>query len=114
MRVKRGETKRSRHKKILAAAKGYRGARSRLVRTAKEAVLHAGQYAFAGRRQKKRDFRSLWITQVGNILEGVSYSQFIAQLKKKDIRLDRRMLAKLAQDDQETFNKIVETVKPTV
>lgn len=112
MRVKRGETKRSRHKKILASAKGYRGARSRLVRTAKEAVLHAGQYAFNGRRQRKRDNRALWITQISNILgDTISYSQLISQLKKKEIQLDRKMLSKLAQEDPETFNKIIESVK---
>lgn len=113
MRVKRGETKRSRHKKILAQAKGFRGARSRLVRTAKEAVLHAGQYAFAGRRQRKRDNRALWITQISNVLgTQFSYSKFINSLKKKEVQLDRRMLSKLAQEDPETFNKVIETVKP--
>ena len=112
MRVKRGETRRSRHKKLLAQAKGYRGARSKLIRTAKEAVLHAGQYAFAGRRQNKRDHRALWITQVSNVLgEDLSYSQFIFRLKKKEIGLDRKMLSKLAQEDPEAFNKLIETVK---
>lgn len=112
MRVKKGMTKRAKHKKVLAAAKGYRGARSRLIRTAKEAVLHAGQYAFNGRHQRKRDNRALWITQVSNVLnEEISYSQLIFRLKKHDVQLDRKMLAKLAQVDPETFNKVIETVK---
>jgi large subunit ribosomal protein L20 len=112
MRVKKGETKRAKHKKLLAQAKGYRGARSKLVRTAKEAVLHAGEYAFAGRHQRKRDNRALWITKVGNILgEELSYSQFVSALKKKEIGLDRRMLAHLAEHDPDTFAKVVEAVK---
>lgn len=112
MRVKRGETRRSRHKKVLALAKGYRGARSRLIRTAKEAVLHAGEYAFSGRRQRKRDNRALWITQLSNIMgTDFSYSQFINRLKKNSIELDRKMLAKLAAEDPDTFKKVVDTVK---
>lgn len=112
MRVKRGETKRARHKKILALAKGYRGTRSKLIRTAKEAVLHAGEYAFAGRRQRKRNNRALWITQISNVLgEDFSYSKLIFGLKKKEINLDRKMLSKLAADDPDTFKKVLETVQ---
>lgn len=112
MRVKRGETRRARHKKVLALAKGYLGSRHRLIRTAKEAVLHAGEYAFAGRRQRKRDNRALWITQISNVLgEDFSYSKLIFGLKKKDIQLDRKILATLAAQDPDTFKKVIETVK---
>ena len=86
-RVKRGVTSHRKHKKILNLVKGHRGGRSKLIKQAKESLLHAGQYAFAGRRQKKRDMRRLWIVQLGNAVraEGVSYSKFINGLKNKNI-----------------------------
>lgn len=94
-------------------AKGYRGGRSKLVQEAKSSVLHAGEYAFAGRKQKKRQFRSLWILQLGNAVraEGLSYSRFMAALKAKNITLDRKMLAELAVKHPEDFKQIISLVK---
>lgn len=111
-RVKRGITSHAKHKKLLKRAKGYAGGRGKLVKQAKEATLHAGQYAFAGRRQRRRDLRALWITQMGIALrnEGVSYSKFIAALKAKNILLDRKILAELAVKDIDTFKKILSEV----
>lgn len=113
-RVKRGVTKRARHKKILKSTEGYRGAKRRLVRVAKEAMLHAGEYAFAGRKLRKRDFRSLWIIRINAALRNshtkLSYSQFINKLKEKRVEIDRKILADLATSDQNTFNKIVKKV----
>lgn len=101
------------HKKILKLAKGYRGTKSRLFKVASEAVLHAGEYSFAGRKLRKRDFRRLWITRISAKLKemGVSYSFFINGLKKKKIGLDRKILAALAIEDPKTFEKIVAKVK---
>jgi large subunit ribosomal protein L20 len=101
-----------RHKKILKMAKGYRGAKHRQYRRAKEAVLHAGQYAFAGRRQRRRDFRTLWIARINAALTpfGLSYSRFIALLEKEKIDLDRKILAQLALEEPEVFKAIVEKV----
>lgn len=111
-RVKRGVTSHKRHKKIFKLAKGHQGGRGTLISQAKESVMHAGKYAFAGRRQRRRDMRKLWITQLSNALknEGLSYSKFINQLKVKDIQLDRKILAELAVRDQNTFKQIIETV----
>lgn len=107
-RVKKGITKRQKHKKILKAAKGYYGARSKLVRTAKEAVMHAGSYAYAGRKQRKQQKRTLWITKINAALgEEVSYSAFIAGLKNRQIELDRKVLAEIAETDPKVFKKIV-------
>lgn len=108
-RVKRGVAVHRKHKKLLKITKGYRGGRSKLVKQAKEASLHAGQYAFAGRRQRRRDMRRLWITQLGAAVrnEGLSYSKFISALKAKNILLDRKILAEIAVKDTETFKKIV-------
>ena len=108
-RVKRGVTTHAKHKKLLKLTKGYRGGRSKLVKQAKEASLHAGEYAFAGRKQKRRDMRKLWITQMGIALknEGLSYSKFIAVLKAKNILLNRKMLAELAAHDLEAFKRII-------
>jgi len=113
MRVKTGIIRRRKHKKILTQAKGYRMTRSRLIKKAKEAVLHAGEYAFAGRKLRKRDFRRLWITRINAGLSGsnLSYSQFIAGLKKAKIELDRKILADLVVSDFETFNKILDKTK---
>lgn len=112
-RVKRGITSHKKHKKLHELTKGYRGGRSKLVREAKSALLHAGEYAFAGRKLRKRDMRRLWIIQLGNAVraEGLSYSKFINQLKTKDIKLDRKILAELAVNHPEDFKQIVSQVK---
>lgn len=112
MRVKRGIVSKRKHKKVLALTKGFRGSRSRLVRTAKAASLQAGNYAFHGRKLKKRDFRSLWITRISEAVkkEGVSYSVFVAKLKSAHIEVDRKLLADLVLNDLETFKAIVQTV----
>ncbi len=111
MRVKSISARR--HRKILQRAKGYRQARSGRIQTAKEAVLHAGAYAFHGRKLKKRDLRSLWIVRISAALKeaGVSYSRFIAALKKEKIELDRKILSEIAVKDMETFKKIVDESK---
>ncbi len=112
-RVKRGVTAHRRHKKILKQAKGYYGARSRVYRVAKQAVIKAGQYAYRDRRQKKRQFRSLWIVRINaaSRANGLTYSRFIAGLKKAEIGLDRRVLADLAVHDKEAFTAVVEKAK---
>lgn len=112
-RVKRGVQARRRHKKILKAAKGYYGARSRVFRVAKQAVIKAGQYAYRDRRNKKRSFRALWITRINaqSRAEGVTYSQLIAGLKKAQIMLDRRVLADLAVHDKPAFAAVVAQAK---
>ena len=111
-RVKRGVTSHAKHSKILKLAKGYRGRRSKLIKTAKEAVLHAGEYAFAGRKDKKSNFRSLWITRINGSLkkQDTTHSKFIKDLKTANIELDRKVLAKLAGEDPKTFNEIVKSV----
>lgn len=108
-RVKRGVVARRRHKKVLDQAKGYYGARSRVFRVAKQAVIKAGQYAYRDRRQRKRQFRSLWIARINaaSRSNGLSYSRFINGLKKAEIVLDRRVLADLAVHDKEAFTAIV-------
>ncbi len=112
-RVKRGVEARRRHKKILKLAKGYYGARSRVFRVAKQAVIKAGQYAYRDRRVKKRNFRALWITRINaqSRAEGISYSRLIAGLKKANIALDRRVLADLAIHDKSAFAVIVSQAK---
>lgn len=112
-RVKRGVVAHRRHKKILKLAKGYYGARSRVFRVAKQAVIKAGQYAYRDRRQRKRQFRALWITRINaqSRSNGLSYSRLIAGLKKADITLDRRVLADLAVHDKSAFAAIVEKAK---
>jgi large subunit ribosomal protein L20 len=112
-RVKRGVVAHRRHKKILKQAKGYYGARSRVFRVAKQAVTKAGQYAYRDRRQRKRQFRALWITRINaqSRANGLSYSRFINGLKKADIALDRRVLADLAVHDKTAFTAIVEQAK---
>jgi large subunit ribosomal protein L20 len=112
-RVKRGVTAHRRHKKILKQAKGYYGARSRVFRVAKQAVIKAGQYAYRDRRQRKRQFRALWITRINaqSRANGMSYSRLIAGLKKAEIGLDRRVLADLAVHDKLAFAKIVDLAK---
>ncbi len=112
-RVKRGVTAKARHKKIMKQAKGYYGARSRVYRVAKQAVIKAGQYAYRDRRQKKRQFRALWITRINAAARecGLSYSRFIDGLKKAEIELDRKVLADMAVHDKQAFAVIAEQVK---
>ena len=112
-RVKRGVTAHRRHKKILKQAKGYYGARSRIYRVAKQAVIKAGQYAYRDRRVKKRTFRALWITRINaaSRANDLTYSRLIAGLKKAEIGLDRRVLADLAVHDKEAFAAVVERAK---
>jgi large subunit ribosomal protein L20 len=111
-RVKRGTTSKRRHNKVFELTKGFRLGRSSNIRQAKEALLHAGKYAFAGRKQRKRDMRRLWIVQLGNAVraEGNSYSKFIAQMKAKGIMLDRKILADLAVNKPEEFKKVYEQI----
>ena len=115
-RVKRGVTARARHKKVLALAKGYRGRRKNVYRIAKQAVMKAGQYAYRDRRQKKRQFRALWIARInaGARINGLSYSRFIAGLKKASIEIDRKVLADLAVNEKAAFAAIVEKAKATL
>ena len=112
-RVKRGVVARRRHKKILKQAKGYYGARSRVFRVAKQAVTKAAQYAYRDRRQRKRQFRALWIARINAAARanGLNYSRLIAGLKKAEIILDRRVLADIAVHDKPAFAKVVETAK---
>lgn len=113
MRVKRGLAAHRRHKKYLAAAKGFRGGRHRLYRTAREAVERSMQYAFTGRKDRKRDFRSLWIVRINAAarLYDLSYSRLMQALKKAKIGLDRKVLADLAVYCKEDFAKIVADAK---
>ncbi|WP_157266289.1 50S ribosomal protein L20 [Azohydromonas aeria] len=112
-RVKRGVTARARHKKVLALAKGFRGRRKNVFRIAKQAVMKAGQYAYRDRRAKKRVFRQLWIARINAASRslGVTYSKFMAGLKKANIDLDRKVLADMAVNDPAAFGSIVEKVK---
>ncbi|OGV33035.1 MAG: 50S ribosomal protein L20 [Legionellales bacterium RIFCSPHIGHO2_12_FULL_35_11] len=112
-RVKRGVTARARHKKILNEAKGYYGARSRVYRVAKQAVIKAGQYAYRDRRQKKRQFRALWIVRINAEARvcGLSYSRLVAGLKKVGIELDRKVLADMALNDKPAFAAVAEQAK---
>lgn len=112
-RVKRGVQARARHKKVLKQAKGYYGARSRIYRTAKQAVIKAAQYAYRDRRQNKRNFRALWIIRInaGARLHGLSYSRLMNGLKKANITIDRKMLADLALNDAAAFARLAETAQ---
>jgi large subunit ribosomal protein L20 len=112
-RVKRGVTARARHKKVLKAAKGYRGRRGNVFRVAKQAVMKAGQYAYRDRRNKKRTFRALWITRINAACRelGVTYSAFIAGTKKAQIELDRKVLADMAVNDKAGFAAVVDQAK---
>ena len=112
-RTKGGPKGRTKHKKILKATKGYRGTRSKLFRPAHEAYLHAGEYAFAGRKLRKRDFRRLWIQKINAALTplNIPYSRFIKGLKNHEIELDRKVLADIALNDPETFEKVVKEAK---
>jgi len=112
-RVKRGVIARARHKKVLNAAKGYRGRRKNVYRVAKQAVMKAGQYAYRDRRQKKRQFRTLWIARInaGSRECGLTYSRFMNGLKKAAIEVDRKVLADLAVFDKPAFAKFVDLAK---
>ncbi len=112
-RVKRGVTARARHKKVLALAKGFRGRRKNVFRIAKQAVMKAGQYAYRDRRAKKRVFRHLWIARINAASRelGVTYSKFMAGLKKANIGIDRKVLADMAVNDPAAFGSIVAQVK---
>ena len=112
-RVKGALMTRKRRKKILKLAKGYYGAKSKLFRTAKEAVMKSGQYAYIGRRQKKRDFRRLWITRISAAakINGMNYSTFMNGMKKAGITLNRKMLAELAVSDAAAFAGLAEKAK---
>ena len=112
-RVKRGVIARARHKKVLNAAKGYRGRRKNVYRVAKQAVMKAGQYAYRDRRQKKRQFRTLWIARINAAARecGLTYSRFMNGLKKAAIEVDRKVLSDLAVFDKAAFAKFVELSK---
>jgi large subunit ribosomal protein L20 len=115
-RVKRGVTAKARHKKILAKAKGYRGRRNNVYRIAKEAVMKAGQYQYRDRRNRKREFRALWIARINAAVRelGMTYSVFMNGLKKASIEIDRKVLADLAVHDRTAFSKIAEQAKASL
>jgi len=115
-RVKRSVHSKKRKRKIFKMAKGYRGGRSRLLRTAKEAVARALSYSYRDRKARKREFRALWIQRInaGTRLYGLSYSKFINGLKKADIEIDRKMLADLAVHDTEAFGRLVEIARSSL
>ena len=112
-RVKRGVTARAKHKKVFAQAKGFRGRRGNVFRIAKEAVMKAEQYAYRDRRQRKRQFRALWIARINAAVRehGLTYSAFMNGLKKAAVEVDRKVLADLAVADKAAFAKIAEQVK---
>ena len=110
VRIKRGVTKAKRRRNVLKQVKGYRLGRSKKERQAKEAIAHAGTYAFAHRKNKKRDFRRLWTVRINAAVRsyGMPYNKFINTLKKKDISLDRKILASIAEDHPESFERIMQ------
>ena len=112
-RVKRGVTAHARHKKVLNAAKGYYGARSKVYRVAKQAVIKAGQYAYRDRRRRKRQFRALWIARINAAarVNGLSYSRFMNGLSKAGVDLDRKVLADIAYHDDAAFAALAEQAK---
>jgi large subunit ribosomal protein L20 len=112
-RVKRGVTARARHKKVLARAKGYYNARRKVYRTAKQAVMKAGQYAYRDRRVRKREFRALWIVRINAAARdnGLSYSRLMNGLKKAAVEVDRKLLADLAVHDKKAFSVLAEQAK---
>jgi large subunit ribosomal protein L20 len=112
-RVKRGVTAHARHKKVLDQAKGYYGARSKVYRVAKQAVIKAGQYAYRDRRQRKRQFRALWIARINAAarLNGLSYSRLMDGLNKAGVDIDRKILADLAYQDEAAFTALAEQAK---
>ena len=112
-RVKRGVTARAKHKKIIALAKGYKGRRKNVFRVAKQAVIKAGQYAYRDRRQRKRQFRALWIARINAASRecGLSYSRMINGLNKAGVLVDRKMLADIAVHDMPAFSQLAEKAK---
>ncbi len=112
-RVKNSVTTKARHKKVLKQAKGYFGSKHRLYKSAKEQLMHSGQYAFRDRKQKKRDFRKLWITRINAACreEGISYSRFIEGLTKAGVSINRKMLSEIAINDKERFKDLVQLAK---
>ncbi len=112
-RVKRGVTAKARHKKVLEQAKGYSGRRKNTYKVAKQAVIKAGQYAYRDRRQRKRQFRALWIMRINAAARehGLSYSRFIAGLNKAEVDVDRKMLAELAVSDKNAFAQLADQAK---
>jgi large subunit ribosomal protein L20 len=112
-RIKRGIVSRRKHRKLLSLTKGYRGIRNRATKQAKEAILHAGAYAYHGRKLRKRNFRALWNIRIGEAakLNGLSYSIFMHKLKKSNVQLDRKILSDLVVNDPVVFKQIVEHVK---
>lgn len=115
-RVKRGVTSHARHKKVLKKAKGYRGARSRTYKVANQAVMKAGQYAYRDRRQRKRQFRALWIARINAAARecGLSYSRLINGLSKAAIEVDRKVLADIAVHDSKAFSVLAEKAKASL
>ena len=112
-RVKRAENAKKRHKNILKQAKGYFGAKSKLFRPANQAVMKSLSYAYIGRKQRKRDFRKLWITRINAAtrLHGMSYSKFISGLKKAGVNINRKMLSEMAINDPQGFKELVDIAK---
>ncbi|NBB93509.1 MAG: 50S ribosomal protein L20 [Gammaproteobacteria bacterium] len=115
-RVKRGVIARRRHRKVLSRAKGYYGARRKVYRVAKQAVIKAGQYSYRDRRQRKRDFRSLWIQRINAAARenGLSYSRFINGLKRAEVAIDRKVLADLAVNDKAAFKALAEKAQSSL
>ena len=113
-RVKRGIVSRRKHNKLASLTKGYRGTKSRLIKAAKEAHLHAGAYAYHGRKVKKRDIRALWITRISEASkkEGISYSKLMDQFKKANIEVDRKILSDLVLNDPEIFSELIKISRP--
>ena len=113
MRVKRGTVSRRKHNKLQELTKGYRGTRNRLTKVAHEAALHAGAYAYHGRKLRKRDARALWITRISGATseQGLSYSVFMHKLKQAHIELDRKILSQLVVEDRATFKHIVDNIR---
>lgn len=112
-RVKNGAVTKARHKKVLKQAKGYFGSKHRLYKSAKEQLMHSGQYAFRDRKQKKRDFRKLWITRINAACRqnDISYSRFIEGLNKAGVEINRKMLSEIAINDPKMFTELVKTAK---
>ncbi|PIR62014.1 MAG: 50S ribosomal protein L20 [Candidatus Pacebacteria bacterium CG_4_10_14_0_8_um_filter_43_12] len=114
-RTKAGTTRKARHNKVLDQTKGFRGTNNRLYKRAKEALLHAGMYAYIGRKLRKRDMRRLWIVRINAALkqvdENLQYSRFIKSMKDSKVAIDRKMLAELAVSDFTTFTKVVQAVR---
>lgn len=112
-RVKNSVTTKARHKKVLKQAKGYFGSKHRLYKTAKEQLMHSGQYAFRDRKQKKREFRKLWITRINAACreEGISYSRFIEGLNKAGVEINRKMLSEIAINDKKAFADLVKIAR---